>query len=404
MMKSQRAGAGFPLSHLLFPWLAAAVLLQSGCAQLGPEAMRASRLNYNEAVQMSDQRELLLNLVRLRYTEAPEFLQISGISTQMNFEVGASIGGEFGEVEENNSAFVAPGAAVGYSESPTITFIPRRDQEFTRQLVAPVELDSIYLLTSYGWGFDRVLILIADEINEVSNMATRESANLPKTDQQSFQKVIMLLRQLVAEGLVRVDVQRRSKVLSAQIPHDSVSLEDLLKASGEGYQLTQNEDETGYVLTKENNHYVMSVGMAAWERPELMTVSRALNIKPNQPFYEIDGKGKSQVNGLSITTRSVLGAMAYLSNAVAVPEDHAELVEATMAADPALQKYLNIRVSKTLGEGMYLAVRYRDYWFYLQDSDLESKRTLGLLTSLIRLTISAGGAHNVPVLTLPVSR
>ncbi len=403
-MKSHRAGGGFTISHLLLPWLLSAVVLQSGCVQLGPDAMRASRLSYNEAVQVSDQRELLLNLVRLRYTEAPEFLQISGISTQMNFEASASIGGEFGEVEESNSAFVTPGAMVGYSESPTITFVPRRDQEFTRQLVAPVELDSIYLLTSYGWGIDRVLILIADEINEVGNMATRESAYPPVTDQQTFQELIMLLRQLAAERLVRVEVQSRSRVLSAKIPNDSVSIEELLKLSEEGYQLTQNEDETGHVLTKESNHYVMSVGMAAWRRPELMTVSRALNIKPHQPFYEIDGKGTSPVNGLSITTRSVLGVMAYLSNAVSVPEEHAELVDATMAADPALQQYLNIRVSKTLEEGMYLAVRYRSYWFYIQDIDLESKRTLGLLTSLIRLSISAGGAHNVPVLTLPVSR
>ena len=403
-MKSNRAGAGFAVPHLLFPCFALAVLLQSGCVQLGPDAMRASRLSYNEAVQVSDQRELLLNLVRLRYTEAPEFLQISTISTQMNFEASAGIGGEFGEVEESNSAFVAPGAAVGYSESPAITFVPRRDQEFTRQLVAPVELDSIYLLTSYGWGIDRVLVLIADEINQVSNMATRESAYLPTNDQQTFQKLIALLRQLAAERLIRVDVQRRSRVLSTRIPDDSVSIEDLLKLSDEGYQLAQNEDETDYVLTKEGNHYVMRVEMAAWKRPEFMTLSKALNIKPDQPFYEIDGKGKSQVNGLSITTRSVLGVMAYLSNAVSVPEDHAELVDVTMAADPALQQYLNIRVSRTRAEDSYLAVRYRDHWFYIQDSDLESKRTLGLLTSLIRLTISAGGAHNVPVLTLPVSR
>ena len=68
----------------------------------------------------------------------------------MSFQAGASIGGDFGNVENSNSAFVSPDIFVGYSETPTITFTPLRNQEFTRQLVAPVELDSLYLLTQYG--------------------------------------------------------------------------------------------------------------------------------------------------------------------------------------------------------------------------------------------------------------
>lgn len=403
-MNVNRTGAGLPVSRLLITWFALVVLLQSGCAQLGPDAMRASRLSYNEAVQASDQRELLLNLVRLRYTEAPEFLEISGISTQMNFDARASIGGKFGEVEEGNTSFLAPGASVGYSESPTISFVPRRDQKFTRQLVTPVELDAIYLLTSYGWGVDRAFILIASEVNGISNMATREFVSFAGDDQQTFQKFIMLLRQLVAERLIAVDVQRRSGVVSAHIPHDLVSIEDLMKVNEEGYQLEQNAEKTGYILTEERSHYVMSVDAKAWGRPELTAVTDVLNIKANQPFYEIDGKGKARVDCIRLTTRSVLGMMAYLSNAVSVPEDHAGLVDANVATNPTLQQYMNIRVSKSLREGMYLAVKYRGHWFYIMDNDLESKRTLGLLTSLIRLTVSAGGAQNVPVLTLPVSR
>lgn len=188
-MNVNRTGAGLPVSRLLVPWFALVVILQSGCAQLGPDAMRVSRLSYNEAVQASDQRELLLNLVRLRYTEAPEFLQISSISTQMNFEASAGIGGEFGEVEANNSSFVTPGASVGYSESPTISFVPRRDQEFTRQLVTPVELDSLYLLTSYGWGVDRALLLIAREVNGISNISTREYSSLPDMISKPFKNL-----------------------------------------------------------------------------------------------------------------------------------------------------------------------------------------------------------------------
>ena len=65
---------------------------------------------------------------------------------------------------------------------------------------------------------------------------------------------------------------------------------------------------------------------------------------------------------------------------------------------------MDIRVSAEPAEGAFLSVEHRGYWFYIDDRDLGSKRTLGLLTSLVRLSISAGGAQNVPVLTLPIGR
>jgi len=51
-----------------------------------------------------------------------------------------------------------------------------------------------------------------------------------------------------------------------------------------------------------------------------------------------------------------------------------------------------------------VAVPYRGRWFHIEANDVESRRTLGLLSSLLRLEIGAGGSENVPVLTLPLSR
>ncbi len=392
-------------SSRLFPLvLAALFLLQNGCAQFGPDAMRASRLNYNEAVQVSDQRELLLNLVRLRYTDAPEFLEISGISTQMNFEASASIGGDFGEVEDANSAFVTPGASVGYSESPTITFLPRRDKDFTKQLVAPIELDALYLLNNYGWGLDRTFLLIANELNGIGDITTRESTSLIGKDEYTFQEFINTLQQLASEHLIQVDIHHRNTIVSDNIPFESVSIDDHLKITEAGYQLRLKADKTGYKLSQKNIHYVLSVDERAWSRPEFEVICRILNIQPNQSFYDIDLKGNNQPQSIRLATRSVLGVMAYLSAAVSVPDDHKHLVDSASITNSVVENYLKIEVAETIGDEMYLPVNYRGYWFYINDGDLESKRTFGLLTSLIRLTISAGGAQNVPILTLPVSQ
>jgi hypothetical protein len=43
--------------------------------------MRANHLTYNDAVQFTERQELLLNIVRLRYNEGPEFLATGSIST-----------------------------------------------------------------------------------------------------------------------------------------------------------------------------------------------------------------------------------------------------------------------------------------------------------------------------------
>jgi hypothetical protein len=53
----------------------------------------------------------------------------------------------------------------------------------------------------------------------------------------------------------------------------------------------------------------------------------------------------------------------------------------------------------------YVAVKYRAYWYYIDDADQESKTTLALMIQLSRLDFTrrqrtAGG----PILTLPVGR
>ena len=54
-------------------------LLVTGCS-LGPRQLKGNRLGYNTSIQKSDNQELLLNLVRLRYMEVPNFMQVSSVT------------------------------------------------------------------------------------------------------------------------------------------------------------------------------------------------------------------------------------------------------------------------------------------------------------------------------------
>lgn len=57
----------------------------AGCSSFGPSALQQSRLQYNEVVKTTGGQQLLLNIVRLRYTDTPSRLAVSGIAAQ--FEV-----------------------------------------------------------------------------------------------------------------------------------------------------------------------------------------------------------------------------------------------------------------------------------------------------------------------------
>jgi hypothetical protein len=62
-----------------------------------------------------------------------------------------------------------------------------------------------------------------------------------------------------------------------------------------------------------------------------------------------------------------------------------------------------IRSESSRPEEASLAVRYRQHWFYIDDSDLDSKSTFAMLSQIFSL--QAGKAEGlVPVLTLPVGK
>jgi hypothetical protein len=52
----------------------------------------------------------------------------------------------------------------------------------------------------------------------------------------------------------------------------------------------------------------------------------------------------------------------------------------------------------------YVAVRYRDYWYYIDDRDQTSKATFGMVLQLSRLDFKRLQLGVGPVLTLPAGR
>jgi hypothetical protein len=377
---------------------------------MGPNAMRATQIMYNDSIQQTERRELLLNLVRLRYAESPEFLGISSISTQFSFDASASVGGIFGTETGDNTSLATPNAAVGFSQRPTVTFVPRRDSEFAQQLLTPLESETLVYLSNYGWTMDRILRIAVKTVNDLKNGATREFPKGNDTqDLAQFARVAKIIGALSKNDILKFALEDQTKKLSGPLKREDIDSEDFIAAEKEGFQLKYNEEKQAYFLTGTNRIMVLSLKNDSFDDPRIVEMKNLLNLESSLNKYRIlTQTDDTPKDSLAIETRSMLGILAYLSRGVDVPESHLHLVggekkeENIKAVQMIFRDLFQIKSEKTQPDNAMVSVPFRGYWFYIDDEDLSSKRTLGLLSYLIKLKINAGGTQNLPVLTLPV--
>jgi len=107
-----------------------------------------------------------------------------------------------------------------------------------------------------------------------------------------------------------------------------------------------------------------------------------------------------------IQTRSLLAMMSFLAKGVEVPPEHLEQKMVLDYEIPAAQNGeeklipFRLRSSRNRPVNSYAAVRYLDYWYYVDNSDIDSKISLTLMVSLFRI-LAPSGAGQAPVVTLP---
>ena len=115
---------------------------------------------------------------------------------------------------------------------------------------------------------------------------------------------------------------------------------------------------------------------------------------------------------IAVRSRSLLGVMYFLSEGIEIPEPHRERGRVTTTTNDDGTEF---DWSKVVGdlhwihsqdscpEDAFVRVRYRGKWFYIDDADLNSKSTFGLLSYLFYL--QAGDIQTItPALTLPLGR
>ena len=119
--------------------------------------------------------------------------------------------------------------------------------------------------------------------------------------------------------------------------------------------------------------------------------------------FRVSAEGRS-ADALVVETRSVLGIIRTASRCIDIPKPHlwAGIVE---PQDQSLEDpFIRIRTSlkRPRGEGT-IAIRYRRWWYYVDDADPASKQAFKFLRTIVGLRLYEGGKdEKAPVLTIPV--
>jgi hypothetical protein len=404
----------------------AAGALLAGCASYGPEALNQTRLHYNEVVKATTEEQLLLNIVRLRYTDTPSSLAVSAIAAQFERSQSVQIVPFFtsagGDINRSFTA-VLPSAQVLGADRPTFSLTPLDDQEFTRKLFTPLPLDGIVYLAKTTWPISTVFRLYLENLNWVSNAQTA-SGPTPKQppDVADFLRGIAALQLLQDRGQIVFGVETREEKLGGPLPVDSVKAGDLIEAAKNGYEYRPDEKGATWTLIRKNPQPVLLIDPEAMANPQMREFLRIFHLKPGLTQYDITQEALNPFPGnlpaegltrLDLETRSLLQALYYVSHGIEIPPEHMAQDLVTVTRDQAGQIYdwpqmLSglFRVHSVKAQerppGAHVATQYHGYWFYIDETDQDTKSTFSLLMELGRLELAGSKSGPGPVLTLPL--
>lgn len=329
---------------------------------------------YNSTLQSTSNEQLLLNLVRLRYCDTPYFLNVTNITTQFSYGAEAATKFLFPGFSERNPASV--GGSLNWKSQPTVIYSPLEGKAFAELLLQPLDLTIIQQMIYSGWDIDRVFRLGIQSFCGMHNAPTA-SGPFPNDHPvyKDFYQVTSLMRCFQKRNELQVGVKT-----SSGDGHARGSSIQIFFPSGT--EEAKNLSDLLGGLESQKGYYILNMDLG----------------------FQMDGE-------IGVMPRSVLSCMYYLSLGVDIPAEHErkKIAISRINSDnceddfaPIVKKLINIKFSAHYPKNAYLAVKYKKYWFYVDDSDVNSKRTFSLLLSLYNL--QAGGVKQMmPILTIPIS-
>lgn len=342
------------------------VLLGLGGCSIGPGSIAMNRPVYSEVINRTEDEQLLNLIVRDRYNETYGMLAVASVTASLRAR--ADLQAQFGltrKLSEDYEGNLVPLAGgVAYEENPTISYVPIGGERFVQRLLSPLSTEELLLIGQYLPSRRGVCMSVAlRSINGVVNPLVVEDG----TGTADFARIIDLLTALSGAGVSRTARNAEGEfqlVFNVVRDEHKAMLDEVLNL-------------TGVEKRPADGHLCLSVRAAAQAR---------------------------SVDALNLESRSVIDILRTAGDCIEVPEAHLKAGVADPNRGPTPDGFMRIRTSRQRPDGVgAVAVKYRNWWYYIDDADPASKYAFQFLRTLVGLRLSDRGKESeAPVLTIPV--
>ena len=339
-------------------------MILGGCRTIGPETIETARFDYTEAISSSWKQQMLLNLVKIRYNDTPVFLDVSSIINQYALETEVQGGLSWNAFQPTDSQNISGRSR--YADRPTITYNPMTGEKFTRSLMTPLPPASILALAQGGWPVDRILQLCVQSINGIDNHAG--NAALSRKADPDFYRLL------------------------AELKH-------IQKAGGVGVRIEKNEMGLDTIMFFEPDDNEV--------QQQVMKLKKLLRMETqSNDFKLVYGRLPKSPDELAILSRSLMEILLEMGTYIEVPQIDLDEGRVLPVLPPTIGKefdvlpLIQIHSSQAKPDDAYLAVPYRNHWFWIDDRDPRSKGMLTFIMILFSLA-ETGSPIQAPLVTIP---
>jgi hypothetical protein len=345
-------------------------LVVGACGSIGPATVPHDRIDYATAIGNSWKEQTLLNLVKLRYGDMPIFLEVAQVIA--GYQLQSAIGGSF-TAGNFNASLVGPFTATGtataagtYTDRPTVIYSPLTGVDFLKRLMTPVPPSSVLFMLQSGYSAERIMPIVLDSINGINNGSNR----LKRPADPKFTRLVALLREGQLAGAIQIRIERSKGGAESSVLIFGPSKDPELAAKGR-------------------------------------EIKSILGIKPDLRELKVNFGGYSGRNDeIDMMTRSMLQIMLEFAAVIRVPASDVEQGRATAGLGDAGAPNgppLRVLVADAAPKDAHVAVQYDNRWFWIADTDIQSKYTFGIIMLLFSIA-DTGVKGAAPVVTIPANQ
>ncbi|HME44857.1 MAG TPA: hypothetical protein VKF36_17330 [Syntrophorhabdales bacterium] len=345
-------------------FLALLLLFLAGCSGIGPGTVSRDRFDYTEAISDSWKRQMLFNMVKIRYGDAPVFMDVSSVISQYQIAGAINLGATI--TQQPSSSSQTLGASGTYVDRPTITFTPILGDKFARSLMSPIPPAAILSLIQGGYPADLVFRALVHEINGIRNRFGGDAR--ARSAEPEFYTLIEKMRTIQLAG-------------------------------GIGMRVTKIDKEAAAVMV-----------IRGKRDPEIEALSKEvrdmLGLDPlTTDINVVYGAIPRDNKEIALLTRSILEVLVDLSSDIEVPASDVQekRVSPTFqekAAGEKVHPLVRIQSSSEKPGDAFVSIPYRKSYFWIDDKDLRSKKIFSFLMFVFTL-VETGEKGMAPIVTIP---